>query len=154
MLLNDILTQGAVKVLPKVSSKKRLFCDLAEIAHSVHGLSQPAALQALQDREALGPTGVGDGIALPHARLDGLKAVYGVFLRLEHPLDFDATDREPVDLVFALFAPEGAGVAHLKALALVSRTLRDTALCSKLRANNDPAILYALLTETPNSQAA
>ena len=154
MRLNDILSQGAVRVLPKVSSKKRLFCDLAEIAHDVHGLDRSEALQALQDRESLGPTGVGGGIALPHARIDGLEAVRGVFLRLETPLDFDAMDRKPVDLVFGLFAPEGAGVAHLKALALVSRTLRDASLCAKLRANSDPAILHTVLTESTASEAA
>lgn len=154
MQLNDILSLGAVRILPKVTSKKRLFCGLADVARDVHGLSQADALAALQDRESLGPTGVGDGVALPHARLDGLTKVHGVFLRLETPLDFDATDRKPVDLVFALFAPEGAGVAHLKALALVSRTLRDPSLCAKLRANSDPSILYTVLTETPTSQAA
>ncbi|UWQ18294.1 PTS sugar transporter subunit IIA [Jannaschia sp. M317] len=154
MQLNDILTQGSVRHLPKVSSKKRLFCDLADIAQQVHGLEQPDAFTALQDREALGPTGVGGGVALPHARLSGLDRVHGVFLRLDQPLDFDSMDRKPVDLVFALFAPEGAGVAHLKALALVSRTLRDTGLCAKLRANVDPAILYTLLTESQASEAA
>lgn len=154
MQLSEILAPGAVKASPKVSSKKRLFCDLADIARDVHGLSQPDAFAALQEREALGPTGVGGGIALPHARLDGIEGVHGVFLRLDQPLDFDATDRKPVDLIFALFAPEGAGVTHLKALALVSRTLRDAGLCAKLRANTDPSILYTVLTEAQASQAA
>jgi PTS system nitrogen regulatory IIA component len=154
MQLTEILAPGAVKVLPKVSSKKRLFCDLAEAAQAVHGISQSDALGALQEREALGQTGVGDGVALPHARLPGLDRVRGVFVRLEQPLEFDALDRKPVDLVFALFAPEDAGVTHLKALALVSRTLRDGALCAKLRANADPAILYTVLTEAQTSQAA
>jgi PTS system nitrogen regulatory IIA component len=154
MQLNQILSSGAVKVFPKVTSKKRLFSDLADIARDVHGLSQPDAFAALQEREALGPTGVGDGIALPHARLQGLDGVHGVFLRLERPLDFDAMDRKPVDLIFGLFAPEGAGVTHLKALALVSRTLRDPSLCAKLRANTDPSILYTVLTEAQASQAA
>jgi PTS system nitrogen regulatory IIA component len=154
MQLTEILAPGAVKSFPKVSSKKRLFSDLAEVAHDVHGLPQQAAFTALQEREALGPTGVGDGIALPHARLPGLGRVHGVFVRLEHPLDFDAMDRRPVDLIFALFAPEDAGVTHLKALALVSRTLRDAGLCAKLRANSDSALLYTLLTEAQTSQAA
>lgn len=154
MQLNDILSQGAVKVLPKISSKKRLFSDLAELSGEIYGIDQSVAFSALQEREALGPTGVGGGIALPHARLDGLSDVHGVFVRLEAPLDFDAMDRKPVDLVFALFAPEGAGVQHLKALALVSRTLRDSGLCSKLRANHDPALLYTVLTEAPESEAA
>ena len=97
---------------------------------------------------------MGHGVALPHARLEGLEEVVGAFLRLEKPLDFDSIDRQPVDLVFALFAPKESGVDHLKALALVSRTLRDATICNKLRANTDPAILHAILTEAPSSQAA
>ncbi len=102
----------------------------------------------------LGPTGVGHGVALPHARISGLDRVVGAFLRLEKPLDFDAADRQPVDLIFALFAPLDAGVEHLKALALVSRTMRDASLCAKLRANADPAALHAILTAGPAIQAA
>ena len=154
MQLSEILAPGAVKVLPKASSKKRLFCDLAEIVQDLHGLDYNSAFTALQEREALGTTGVGGGVALPHARLEGLDQVHGVFVRLETPLDFDATDRKPVDLIFSLFAPEGAGVAHLKALALVSRTLREASVCAKLRANGDPAILYTVLTEAQASVAA
>ena len=154
MQLTQILAPGAVKSFPKATSKKRLFCDLADIAQSVHGLSQQDALAALQEREALGPTGVGDGVALPHARIAGLDGVHGVFVRLEQPLEFEALDRKPVDLIFALFAPEDAGVVHLKALALVSRTLRDPALRAKLRKNADANILYTVLTESQTSQAA
>jgi PTS system nitrogen regulatory IIA component len=154
MVLSELLDPAAVKVLSRVTSKKRLFCELAGVAADVHGLDEPAAMAALQEREALGPTGVGDGVALPHARLAGLSAVRGVFARLETPLDFEATDRRPVDLVFALFAPEDAGVVHLKALALVSRSLRDAGLCAKLRANTDPAVLHTILTEAQASQAA
>lgn len=154
MRLSEILEPGAVKVLPKAVSKKRLFCDLAKIATALKGFDYNATLSALQEREVLGTTGVGDGVALPHARLAGLDRVRGVFVRLEQPLDFDATDRRPVDLVFALFAPEGAGVSHLKALALVSRTLREASLRTKLRANADPQILYTILTEAPTSAAA
>ena len=97
---------------------------------------------------------MGNGIALPHARTSELSAVTGVFVRLEKPLDFDAVDRLPVDLVFALFAPEDAGVDHLKALALVSRTMRDPTLCAKLRANSDAATLHAILTAKQSTQAA
>ena len=154
MRVTDILDPGAVKLLSKATSKKRLFCDIADIATGIYGVNRDDAFPALQEREALGPTGVGNGVALPHARLDGLDRVHGVFARLDVPLDFEAADRKPVDLVFALFAPEGAGVAHLKALALVSRTLRDPALCAKLRANSDPAVLYAVLTEAQTSDAA
>lgn len=154
MQLAEILAPGAVKVLPKASSKKRLFCCLAEVAQAQHGIDYDDAFSALQEREALGTTGVGDGVALPHARIAGLDEVHGVFVRLETPLDFDATDRKAVDLVFALFAPEGAGVAHLKALALVSRTLRNDSLCAKLRANDDPSLLYTVLTDDNASAAA
>ena len=154
MDISSILSPMAVKVAGTVSSKKRLFLDLGEIASGAFGLSQETTVQALLDRENLGPTGVGGGVALPHARLADLDRVSGAFLRLEKPLDFEAADRQPVDLVFALFAPKNAGVEHLKALALVSRTLRDDAICAKLRANSDPATLHAILTEAPSSKAA
>ena len=108
----------------------------------------------MQERESLGPTGVGHGIALPHARLEDVPGIAGVFLRLEKPLDYDSVDRQPVDLVFGLFAPKDSGVEHLKALALVSRTMRDAAICTKLRANADPAKLYAILTESRATNAA
>lgn len=154
MELTDILTPTAVKVAGKVSSKKRLFLDLGEIAQSQLGLCQEDTVDALLERENLGPTGVGKGVALPHARIDGLQDVVGAFIRLEKPLDFEAVDRQPVDLIFALFAPKDAGVEHLKALALVSRTMRDPEVCLKLRANVDPAALHAILTETQATQAA
>ncbi|MCE8005448.1 PTS sugar transporter subunit IIA [Aestuariivita sp.] len=154
MELSHILRPEAVKVLSAVSSKKRLFQDIGDLAASACGLSTGATVDALLERESLGPTGVGHGVALPHARLSGLESVAGIFVLLEKPIDFAAVDRQPVDIAFALFAPEEAGVEHLKALALVSRTLRDSALCAKLRANKDPATLYALLTEGRSVQAA
>ena len=154
MVLTKILRSDAVRTVGATSSKKRLFQELGEVAASVYGLKASDVSGALQERESLGPTGVGQGIALPHARLDGLDAVVGLFIRLEKPLDFDSVDRQPVDLVFALLAPQDAGVEHLKALALVSRTMRDADLCAKLRANSDSATLHTLLTETPNVQAA
>ena len=97
---------------------------------------------------------MGKGIALPHARLEGLDKVVSVFIRLEKPLDFGSVDRQPVDLIFGLFAPQSAGVDHLKALALVSRTLRNQGLCAKLRANSTPSTLYTVLTDGQASQAA
>ena len=154
MELNSILRVEAVKSLAAVTSKKRLFQELGEIMETSHGRPCGPVFDALQDRESLGPTGVGSGIALPHARLEDLQDVCGVFVKLDKPLDFDAVDRQPVDLIFALFAPEEAGVDHLKALALVSRTMRDASLCTKLRANSDPATLHTLLTEAQNVQAA
>lgn len=147
MQLSEILRPEGVKVLSSSPSKRRLFQDLAEMAAGCWRLAPQAVLEALLVREGLGPTGVGRGVALPHARLAGLDRVRGLFLRLERPLDFEAVDRAPVDLVFCLLAPASAGVEHLKALALVSRTLRDGPTCAKLRANTDPATLHTILTE-------
>jgi nitrogen PTS system EIIA component len=154
MELSGFLRSSAVRVLNQAASKKRLFQDLSEIAQQVYGLDASTSFDALQEREVLGPTGVGNGVALPHARLHGLDRVAGVFVRLEKPLDFDAVDRTPVDLIFAIFAPKDTGVEHLKALAIVSRTLREEAMRAKLRANSDPAALHAVLTERPSIQAA
>ena len=154
MNLTEILRPEAVKAVSVVGSKKRLFQELGEIAFAAYGLEPSGVCSALQEREALGPTGVGHGIALPHARLSGLDGVRGLFVRLEKPIDFDAVDRQPVDLVFALLAPEDAGVEHLKALALVSRTMRNGDLCGKLRANSDATTLHTLVTEARTSQAA
>ncbi len=149
-----ILKPGAVKVLTSASSKKRLLHDIGELAHHAYGLDASTVVEALQTRESLGPTGVGHGVALPHARLDGLDRVLGAFVLLDKPIDFNAVDRQPVDIAFALFAPENAGIEHLKALALVSRTLRNASVCAKLRANPEPATLYTILTEAQASQAA
>ena len=154
MELSSLLRPSAVRTFGHVTSKKRLFQELADIGQQVYGLAASYTVDALQERESLGPTGVGSGVALPHARLEGLESVVGVFLRLDRPLDFDAVDRQPVDLIFALFAPKDSGVEHLKALALVSRTLRDASVCGKLRANADPATLHAVLTEARSNQAA
>jgi PTS system nitrogen regulatory IIA component len=137
-----------------LTSKKRLFQELGDVAAQAYGLNASIAVDGLQERESLGPTGVGHGIALPHARLEDLAGIVGIFLRLEKPLDFDSVDRQPVDLVFALFAPKDSGVDHLKALALVSRTMRDPAVCAKLRANSDASKLHAILTEGRTNQAA
>ena len=154
MELSSFLRPSAVRVLGHSTSKKRLFQDLGDIAQAVYGMDAAATVDALQERETLGPTGVGHGVALPHARLHGLDRVAGIFVRLEKPMDFDAVDRMPVDLIFALFAPKDTGVEHLKALAVVSRTLREDAMRAKLRSNTDPAALHAVLTESRSTQAA
>ena len=154
MTFLELLKPQAVKVVAAASSKKRLMHDIADLAESAYALSAPSVVEALMERESLGPTGVGHGVALPHARLEGVERVRGLFIRLEKPLDFDAVDRQPVDLVFCLLAPGGSGVEHLKALALVSRTLRDAATCQKLRANAEIGTLHAILTEGPATQAA
>ena len=154
MDLSDLLAPKAIRVLGQMSSKKRLMQELSDIACQAYGACLNEAVDALQERESLGPTGVGGGVALPHARLADVEKVVGVFVRLEKPMEFESVDRQPVDLIFALFAPQDSGVEHLKALALVSRTLRDSAVLAKLRANADPATLHAILTEAERTRAA
>ncbi|MDC0737674.1 PTS sugar transporter subunit IIA [Cognatishimia sp. SS12] len=154
MDLSTFLRPEAVKVISAASSKRRLLQEFGEIAGSCYGLDPAEVVSALQERESLGPTGVGKGVALPHARLDGIDTVTGAFILLEKPVDFNAVDRQPVDLAFALFAPMDAGVEHLKALAFVSRTLREPTTCSKLRANPEASTLFTILTETDSVQAA
>ena len=130
MELFDLLRPEAVRVMSKVSSKKRLIAALGDLAQSALGLDAGDTVAALQERESLGPTGVGNGVALPHARLPGVERVMGSFILLETPVMFDAVDQLPVDIVFALFAPQNAGFEHLSALAKVSRLLRDMDLLS------------------------
>ncbi|WP_299548089.1 PTS sugar transporter subunit IIA [uncultured Tateyamaria sp.] len=154
MNFGTLLKPEAVKVVTSASSKKRLFHEIGDLVQSAYDLNAALVVESLIAREALGPTGVGHGVALPHARLDGISDVMGAFVLLDKPIDFDAVDRQPVDIAFALFAPEEAGVEHLKALALVSRTLRDTAICNKLRANPDASTLFAILNEAKPAQAA
>ncbi len=154
MELKQILDQKAVRYTSSVSSKKRLLQDIAEQANAVYGLNAIEVFSALQEREALGSTGVGRGIAIPHARFESMDKVVGMFTRLEKPVDFDSVDHQPVDLVFTLLAPAAEGAEHLKALALVSRTLRDKDVCAKLRANDDEQTLYTVLTEVKAPWAA
>ncbi len=149
-----ILKSDAVKCLSTVSSKKRLFQELGDMAASAYDLKSTDVASALLERESLGPTGVGQGVALPHARLPGLEKVCGLFIMIERPLEFEAVDKQPVDLIFALLAPEDAGVEHLKALAVVSRSMRNANLCTKLRANSDAVTLHTLLAEQQRDQAA
>ena len=150
----NLLTPQAVKVLSATTSKKRLITDLGDQAQNAYGLDSSNVVDALLAREALGPTGVGRGVALPHARIEGIEKVVGLLVLLEKPVDFGSVDRLPVDITFALFAPVSAGVEHLKALALVSRTLRDASICAKLRANLSEDTLYTILTEAEAVQAA
>ena len=144
----------AIRIFSSVSSKKRLLHDIAGIAEACYQTDYSQTVEALMERESLGPTGVGGGIALPHARLEQLDKVVGAFVLLESPVEFDAIDKQPVDIVFGLFAPKSAGVEHLKALALVSRTLREQSIVAKLRSNPNPSTLYTILTEPANVQAA
>ena len=154
MEFSNLLKPEAIRIFSSVSSKKRLLHDIAGIAEACYQTDYSQTVEALMERESLGPTGVGGGIALPHARLEQLDKVVGAFVLLENPVEFDAIDKQPVDIVFGLFAPKSAGVEHLKALALVSRTLREQSIVAKLRSNPKPSTLYTILTEPANVQPA
>ena len=154
MELYDLLQPEAVKVVAAASCKKRVLHDMAQLAANCYNMRSEVLLEALLEREKLGPTGVGHGVALPHARSIDVDRVCGAFILLESPVDFGSVDKLPVDIIFGLFAPENAGVDHLKALAIVSRTLRDNSICAKLRANPDPQTLFTILTENQKIQAA
>ena len=154
MDLNALLGPGNVVRTLKATSKKQVFAELAARAAKVTKLDERQIFEVVQERERLGTTGIGGGIAIPHGKVPGLDRLYGFFARVETPVDFDAIDGEPVDLVFMLLAPESAGADHLKALAKVSRVLRDRAMCEKLRGSRNADALYALLTESATPHAA
>ena len=154
MQISDLLTPKSVTVSLKAANKKQALQDLAKRAAPLMGLDERVLFETLSERERLGSTGIGNGVAVPHGRLPGLAAPKGFFARLEKPIDFEAVDNRPVDLIFLLVTPEGAGGDHLKALALVSRLLRDRATCEKLRGTDRADALYALLIDRTTSHAA
>lgn len=154
MPLSEFLAPDALVPSLKAQSKKQLLHELAEYAGAQCGLGARDIFETLLQRERLGSTGIGRGIAIPHGKLAKVPALFGLFARLERPVDFEALDNEPVDLVFLLIAPEAAGADHLKALARVARILRDPVVTQKLRATRDATVLYAVLTQTPTSNAA
>jgi PTS system nitrogen regulatory IIA component len=154
MEIEDLITPQSVVARLRVTSKKQVLQELSKRAAETTGLNERAIFDVLLERERLGTTGVGDGIAIPHGKLPELRRLYGVFARLETPVDFDAVDDQPVDLIFLLLAPETAGADHLKALARVSRLLRDRSTCEKLRGADQADAIYALLTESRASHAA
>jgi nitrogen PTS system EIIA component len=154
MEIEDLITPAAVVARLRAGSKKQLLQELAKRAAEFCGLHERQIFDVLLERERLGSTGVGNGIAIPHGRLPGLPRLYGLFARVDPLVDFDAVDEQPVDLVFLLLAPESAGADHLKALARVSRLLRDRTVCEKLRGAEHPDALYALLTASQTSHAA
>lgn len=153
MEISDLLKPEAVISGLKASSKKQVLQELARHAAQITGVNDRRIFETLLERERLGTTGVGNGIAIPHGKLADFKNLYGVFARLDKPIDFDAIDEQPVDLIFLLLAPEGAGADHLKALARVSRLLRDASVCEKLRGADTADGLYLLLTQS-EAQAA
>jgi PTS system nitrogen regulatory IIA component len=154
MEIIDLLVPEAVLPSLKAQGKKQLLQEMAERAATLTGLPERRIFETLIERERLGSTGMGQGIAIPHGRLAGLGKIVGLFARLETPIAYDAVDNQPVDLVFLLLAPEGAGADHLKALARVSRLLRNQQTCEKLRAASKSEVLYALLTEKSNGNSA
>lgn len=154
MEIADLITPQSVIPNLRATSKKQALQDLARRAAELTGLHERAVFDVLLERERLGTTGVGNGIAIPHGKLPNVERLQGIFARLERPIGFDSIDEQPVDLIFLLLAPESAGADHLKALARVSRLLRDRATCEKLRGTDSAEGLYALLTESPASRAA
>ncbi len=154
MEISDLISLEGIVANLRATSKKQALQDLARRAADITGEPERAIFEVLIERERLGTTGVGNGIAIPHGKLPGLDRLYGLFARLETPIDFDAIDEQPVDLICLLLAPESAGADHLKALARVSRLLRDRSICEKLRGSDSAEAIYALLTESTASHAA
>ncbi len=154
MEINDLISSDVVVANLKATSKKQVLQDLSRRASDSTGLHERAIFDVLMERERLGTTGVGNGIAIPHGKLPDLDRLHGHFARLEQPVDFQSIDERPVDLIFLLLAPESAGADHLKALAKVSRVLRDDNICEKLRGTDTSDALYAILTGSIEHQAA
>lgn len=153
MEIEDLLSADSILADFKASSKKQAIQSLAKMMAQKNGLCEREIFANLLDREKLGSTGVGRGVAIPHARVSGLDRITGMFVRLSNGIDFDAVDEHPVDLMFMLLAPEEASTEHLKALARVSRLLRDESVCGKLRVTADPSAMFAMLAQ-PTSAAA
>lgn len=154
MDMTDLVSAETVVPDLRVSSKKQALQELAHLAAAATGVAERTIFEALLERERLGTTGIGKGVAIPHAKLPRLETVRGLFARLPTPIDFEAVDAQPVDLIFLLLAPETAGADHLRALARVSRQLRDAAVCEQLRAASDRGSLFVILTTEAHSHAA
>ena len=153
MPTTDLVAPNAIIPALKVNGKKQALQEIAAKAAALTGQSEKAILEILLQREKLGSTGVGNGVAIPHGKLPKLGQVFGLFARLERAVDFESLDGQPVDLIFLLLAPEGAGADHLKALARVARLLRDPEVARKLRSSSDAEALYAVLA-MPSASAA
>jgi PTS system nitrogen regulatory IIA component len=154
MPLNDILTAAGVLPALKSTSKKAVLQDIAARAAAITSLGERAVFDALLQRERLGSTGIGNGIAIPHGKFEDLPHLVGLFARLERPIDFEALDGQPVDLIFVLLAPEGAGADHLKGLARIARVLRNPGLTTQLRNLRDADAIHAVITATEGVRAA
>ncbi|MFZ0423465.1 MAG: PTS IIA-like nitrogen regulatory protein PtsN [Xanthobacteraceae bacterium] len=153
MPLNDLVASNAIIPALKVNNKKQVLQELAARAAMLSGQNERAIFDILMQREKLGSTAIGNGIAIPHGKMATLNRLFGLFARLDRPVDFEALDNQPVDLVFLLLAPEGAGADHLKALARIARLMRDPNIVHKLRASHDAESLYAVLA-MPSASAA
>ena len=154
MDIAELISSEEIVPSLRVGSKKQALQELSKRAAELTGQPERAIFEVLIQRERLGTTGVGQGIAIPHGKLPELDRLYALFARLETPVDFDAIDEQPVDLICLLLAPETAGADHLKALAQVSRLLRNKAICEKIRGSDGPDAIYALLSEPTASHAA
>lgn len=152
--LNDLVQPEAVIGSLKANSKKQALLELAQTAANVSGIDAREIADALTQRERLGSTGIGGGIAIPHGKLAKCERIFGVFARLDRPIEFEALDDAPVDLIFLLIAPENAGADHLNALSRAARVLRNQSLLSTLRSTRDPSALYSILTRAPTPNAA
>ena len=152
--LSDLLAADAVVSSLSATNKKTLFQQIGAVASRAYGLDAKLVAERLGDREKLGSTGFGGAVAIPHGKLEELRQVVGIFVHLEKPVDFAAVDELPIDLVFVLLSPVSAGAEHLKALARVSRRLRDHGFAAKLRGAGSPDALYALLTGVEARDAA
>ena len=155
MTLMEILSGKAVLVGLKGQNKREILeelVDMLEVGDKI--MDREKVLEAVLLREEIMSTGIGHGIAIPHGKLESLEKLHGIFARLERPVEFESIDERPVDLIFLLLAPESAGADHLKALARVSRLLRDKTVCEKLRGSESPEALYALLIEQSSNRAA
>ena len=153
MPLTDLVVPSAIIPALKVNGKKQAIMELAAKAAELTGQSEREVVEILLQREKLGSTGVGNGVAIPHGKLPKLHRLFGLFARLDRPIDFESLDNQPVDLIFLLLAPEGAGADHLKALARVARLLRDPDIVEKLRNSRDAEAIYSVLALTPASAA-
>ena len=155
MKMHDILSKDAIKTKIRVANKKQLLQEIANVASEHIGVPNMSIAKSLQQREILGPTGIGNGVAIPHVKIRGLTKICGFFSSLERPIDFEAADKQPVDLIFTLLAPEdNKGTEHLKALAMVSRVFNDKNIRAKLRSSENTDSLFAILTINEDSKAA
>ena len=154
MEINDILNSASVLADVKINSKKQLLQELASAGAGLTNIDSHRIFETLLDREQLGSTGVGNGVAIPHGKIAGMDKIVGVFAQLAKPVSFDAVDDQPVDIVFMLLAPEGSGADHLKALSRIARVLRNQSLLNSIRSAHDADAIYSLLTSVSNEVAA